>query len=390
MKERVKFLLEWERRWDEGEGRMNFSALCREFGVSRQVGYVWLERFRQASHDVKAAEERSRRPRSSPTKVEGEMEDALVAFRKQHPTWGPKKIHGWILNNRPDIGVPAPSTIGEILKRRGVTTKRVRRPRGTTEARQPFAEVDGPNATWCVDFKGHFRTGDGVKCYPLTIVDAYSRFLIRCEGVTEPDGREVQRIFDSAFQEYGLPCRIRSDNGPPFATVGAGGLSPLAVWWLRLGIHVERITPGKPQENGRQERFHRTLKAEVPPQADLLAQQRAFDLFRREYNAERPHEALGQQPPSSHFVASPRRYPRPLVRFYALPWGRVLRVDKTGHITWNEARLFLSTALRHEDVELQYLENERVPSWDVIFGPLSIGRLVEKSRGTNLSHQKEE
>jgi putative transposase len=384
VKERVKFLLEWERRWNDGEGRMNFAALCREYGVSRQVGYEWLRRFRQAEHDVRAAEERSRRPHTMPTKVAEGLEAYVVALRKAHPTWGPKKLRAWTLHHRPDVEIPAPSTIGEILRRRGLTTSRIRRPRGSKQARAPFADVTGPNATWCVDFKGQFRLGDGQRCYPLTIVDAHSRYLVRCEGVLDPDGRQVQAIFDSAFQEYGVPATIRSDNGPPFATVGAGGLSMLSVWWIKLGIRVERITPGKPQENGRQERFHRTLKAETasPPKKDLWAQQRAFDAFRREYNHERPHEALGQRPPASSFVASPRRYPRPLLHFALNPWDRPMRVAKDGSITWDGEKLFLSTALAHEDVELRYDEDETGErSWDVVFGPLSIGTLKETSRG---------
>jgi transposase InsO family protein len=280
--------------------------------------------------------------------------------------------------------MPAASTIGEILKRRGLSTTTVRRARGSKEARAPFANITGPNATWCVDFKGHFKTGDGQQCYPLTIVDAYSRYLVRCEGVLEPNGREVQRIFDSAFQEYGLPAAIRSDNGPPFASVGAGGLTPLSAWWIRLGIQVERITPGKPQENGRQERFHRTLKAETtkPAAANLRAQQRTFDLFRRAYNEERPHEALGQVAPSTVYLASARRYPCPLVDFSVAPWDRLTRVDKDGYITWDRRRLFVSTALALDHVELRYREiDPKHAGWDVVFGPLSIGLIEETSRG---------
>lgn len=238
--------------------------------------------------------------------------------------------------------------------------------------------MTGPNGTWCVDFKGHFRTLDGRKCYPLTIIDAYSRFFLRCEGVEDPDGREVERIFDSAFQEFGLPAAIRSDNGPPFASVGAGGLTKLSVWWLRLGIRVERIEPGKPQQNGRLERLHRTLKAETtkPPKQNLRAQQRAFDIFRAHYNEERPHEALGQKTPASCFALSPRRYPCPLVRLTSgAPWSRVMRVDKSGFIQWSDTRIFISTALAHEDIELTY--EESVEQWHVVFGPLSIGWLRE-------------
>lgn len=378
MKERVKFVLEWERQWNEGEGRMNFSALCRAFGISRQVGYVWLRRYRKADHDLVAMREHTRRPLTSPMKVSEEMEDFLVTARKLHPTWGPKKLRAWIAHHRAQVELPAQSTIGEVLRRRGLTLPCRRRVRATKACTQPFADVTGPNATWCVDFKGHFRTQDGRTCYPLTIIDAYSRFLIRCEGVESPDGREVQRIFDSAFCEFGLPAAIRSDNGPPFASVGAGGLTPLSVWWLRLGIRVERIAPGKPQQNGRQERFHRTLKAETttPPRAHLRAQQRVFDLFRKEYNQERPHEALGQKPPCTIFLLSARTYPRALVRFQPDdPWDQMLRVDKSGFIRWQNQPLFISTALAHEDIELRY-DGDR-EQWHVVFGPLSIGWIRE-------------
>ena len=377
MKERVKFVLTWEKRWDAGEGRMNFSELCREFGISREAGYVWLRRYQQAKHDIQAMKERSRRPVTSPTKVSDELEDFLVAARKLHPTWGPKKLRAWLAHHRPQVELPAQSTIGEVLRRRGLTLKRPRRVRATKASTQPFAATTGPNATWCVDFKGHFRTQDGRTCYPLTIIDAYSRFLVRCEGVESPDGSEVLRIFDSAFREFGLPAAIRSDNGPPFASVGAGRLTRLSVWWLRLGIRVERIEPGKPQQNGRQERFHRTLKAETakPPRAHLSAQQRSFDHFRKEYNHDRPHEALGQQTPSTAFALSPRRYPRALVRFEIASWDRAVRVDKSGSIRWNDQRLFISSALAHEDVELRY--DGHLKQWHVVFGPLSIGWIRE-------------
>ncbi len=325
MKERVKFVLEWEKRWDKGKGLLNFAELCREFGISRQVGYGWIRRYREG--DVHALEDRSRRPKTMPTKVGDELEELIVAARKTHPTWGPKKLRAWLMHHRPQLVLPAQSTIGEILRRRGLSHSRRRRRRASKGLMQPFAKVTGPNARWCVDFKEHFRTLDGRKCYPLTIIDAFSRFFLRCEGVEDPDGREVERIFDGAFQEFGLPAAIRSDNGPPFASVGAGGLTKLSVWWLRLGIRVERIEPGKPQQNGRLERLHRTLKAETtkPPRQHLRAQQRAFDVFRAQYNEERPHEALAQQTPASCFALSPRRYPRPLANRH--PHGATNRQD---------------------------------------------------------------
>jgi transposase InsO family protein len=381
MKERVKFVLEWEKRFCEGEGRLNFAELCREFGVSRQVGYVWVTRFRDAKHDLAAVEERSRRPSTMPTKISEDLEDVIVAARKLHPTWGPRKLRSWLQQRKPQLELAAPSTIGEVLRRRGMTTSVRRRPRSSRAATQPFAAVTGPNATWCVDFKGHFRTGDARVCYPLTILDAHSRYLIRCEGVDEPNTREVQRIFDSAFSEFGLPATIRSDNGPPFASVGAAGLSKLSVWWLRLGIRVERIEPGKPQQNGRQERFHRTLKAETtrPARANLRAQQRAFDEFRRVYNEERPHEALGQRPPAYAYALSSRRYPTPLLRFEVDPWEHVARVDKSGCIRWNDQRVLVSAALAHEDVGLVY--DGETEDWGVDFGPVRVGVLREARTG---------
>jgi transposase InsO family protein len=381
MKERVKFVLEWEKRWNDGEGRLNFSELCREFGVSREVGYVWVRRFREADRDLRAVEERSRRPHTSPTQVSEEVEDVIVAARKLHPTWGPRKLRSWLGARAPWCPLAAPSTIGEVLRRRGMTTSVRRRQRATQAATQPFADVTGPNATWCVDFKGQFRTGDARQCYPLTILDAHSRYLIRCEGVADPNGREVQRIFDSAFSEFGLPSTIRSDNGPPFASVGAGGLTKLSIWWLRLGIRVERIAPGKPQQNGRQERFHRTLKAETtkPARANLRAQQRAFDVFRRIYNEERPHEALGQTPPALAYELSPRRYPTPLLRFDADPWQQVLRVDKSGCIRWDGRRVPISAALAYEDIGLAY--DGATEEWNVVFGPVALGALRDTRGG---------
>jgi transposase InsO family protein len=381
MKERVKFVLEWERRWEEGEGRLNFAALCREFGISRQVGYECVERYRAANDDLRSLEERSRRPLTSPTKIAEEVEDLIVAARKKHPTWGPRKLRAWMMHRHPEVVLPATSTIGEILYRRGMTMPYLRRVRATKGAKQPFADVTGPNSTWCVDFKGNFRTGDGLTCYPLTLIDAHSRLLLRCEGLLEPDGRQVQRVFDSAFREFGLPSAIRSDNGSPFASVGAGGLTRVSVWWIRLGIRLERIAPGKPQENGRLERFHRTLKAETakPPHGNIRAQQRAFDFFRKEYNQERPHEALEQQTPATLYARSRRRYPRPLQYFEVEPWNQSVCVDRNGFIRWGKRRVFVSTALAYEDIHIRY--NGEKQEWDLVFGPLLLGRLRETVAG---------
>jgi hypothetical protein len=249
----------------------------------------------------------------------------------------------------------------------------MRRRRRAPVATAPFAEVTAPNSVWCIDFKGAMTTGDGVRCGPLTIIDAFSRFCIRCELLDQATSGAVMYVLDGAFREYGMPAAIRSDNGPPFASVGAGGLTELAVRLIRRGIRLERITPGKPQQNGRQERFHRTLEAEAasPPKATWQAQRRAFYLFRIEYNEERPHEALNMKTPASVYVPSTRRYPNPLVRFHAPTFGLERDVDDKGCIRIDRQRILISHALRGETVQLLPWGNR----WEVMFGPVPLGWL---------------
>jgi transposase InsO family protein len=381
LKERVKFALEWERRWNAGEGRMNLSELAREFGISRQAAYRWIARYRDAGHDVAALAERSHRPHHCPHQIAPEMEDVIVAARKYRPTWGPRKLRAYLVDRNPGISFPSESAIAAILERNGLTSlRRRKRRRLVVPATRPFAAATGPNAVWCVDFKGWFRTGDGRRCYPLTVLDAYSRYLLRCEAMLDPDTRHVQPIFDSAFQEFGTPESIRSDNGPPFASTGAGGLTALSVWWQKLGIHHERITPGKPQQNGRQERFHRTLAELVdPPEADARAQQRAFDRIRHEYNHQRPHEALGLKPPVSAYAPSPRRYPRKLDELDdAYDAHTVLRVDRDGYVRWQRRRIFVSTALAHEDLTLDPDDDPDDQRWVVRWGSLVLGWIDDR------------
>jgi len=358
MKERVKFALEWERRWKQTHGgRVDMSELCRMFGISPPTGYLWIRRYRDAGHDLRALQDRSRRPHSNPRAIAPHVEEFIVDARKERPRWGARKLRAWLADRYPGRVWPSASCIADILKRRGLAVPRRRR-RRVVPLTQPFAACDRPNAVWCVDFKGWFRTGDGEKCYPLTLIDAYSRYLLRCEGVIDPDGHRVQRIFDSAFREFGLPSTIRSDNGPPFASTGAGGLTALSVWWLRLGIRLERIEPGKPQQNGRQERFHLTLKLDVPPARDLCAQQRAFDSYRVDYNEERPHEALGQKPPATAYERSRRSYPRPQMHVDVPLYCHQVAVE--------------SHALALESVALFPLDGGR---WQVSYGPIELGTI---------------
>lgn len=370
MKERTKFVLEWERLFEKNRGSVNLSELCRAYGISRPTGYLWLERYRSAGCDVRALESRSRRPHSNPNTMTLQIEATLVAARKLHPRWGPRKLRAWLQDRFPDHTFPSPSAIGEALKRHGLVESRRRRRRHAPVAVAPFGEPTTPNGVWCIDFKGHFRTDDGAVCYPFTISDAFSRFLIRCEIVEDPDGDAVRSVLDSAFREFGLPTAIRSDNGPPFASTGAGGLTALAVWLLRLGIRLERIVPGKPQQNGKHERMHLTLKQETasPPKANLFLQQKAFDLFRREYNEERPHEALELKPPASRYTPSSRTFPRKLLTPRNL--GEECRVEKGGIVRWRSERIFISNALHGEYIHVFPCDDGR---YDVSFGAIMLG-----------------
>lgn len=372
--ERARFVLDWERRWNALEGRrVDVAELCRRFGISRQTGYVWISRYRSAGHDVRALEDRSSRPKTSPMATSASMVETILAARRAHPRWGARTLVAWLRDRHPSREFPSAATARRILERHGLISRRRRRRRRAPVVGAPFDHATAPNSVWCIDFKGAMTTGDGVRCGPLTLIDAFSRFCIACELVDEATSDSVMRVLDRAFREYGLPAAIRSDNGPPFASTGAGGLTRLAVWLLRLGIRLERITPGKPQENGRLERFHRTLEAEAasPPKHTWQAQRRAFYLFRREYNEERPHQALQMRTPASVYVPSTRHYPRPLVRFEAPVFGMECRVDKSGCIKLGEHRVLISQALIGEYVALEPGEGR----WTVFFGPVLLGWL---------------
>jgi transposase InsO family protein len=378
MKERTKLVLEWERRWNEAKGgAVNMAELCRIFGVSRPTGYAWVARYREAEGDLRALTERSRRPKTFPTAIPAQVEDVIVQARKNWPRWGARKLRQRLVELNPSVAVPSASVISKLLKRRGMTVpRRRRRRRPAVGVPAPFGGCDAVNTIWCMDFKGWFRTGDGVPCYPFTLIDAFSRYLLRCEALVDPDGRQVQRILDSAFLEFGLPVAIRSDGGPPFASTGAARLTELSVWLLRLGLRIEIIAPGKPQQNGRLERFHRTLKAEttVPGASDCAAQQRIFDVWRREYNHERPHESLNFRRPATVYETSPRCYPRPLLTPADDPFARFVRVDKNGFIKWNRRNVLVTSALKHEDVQVEQRPDGRC---DVRWGAIPLGWLDE-------------
>lgn len=380
VKQRRQFVIEWELEWeDSGCRRVNMSALCRAYGISRQTGYKWLWRYLSARRKLEALDDRSRRPKSSPTAIPKHFVAVIVRARKAHPRWGARKLRTWlrrrarVLQNtgyRVD-DVPAASTIGRILHERRLVRPRRRRKRSPPYS-QPFASCSGPNVVWCVDFKGHFRTLDGTKCFPLTIMDAYSRKLLCCEIVLEPDEESVRPIFERVFKKFGLPGAIRSDNGPPFATVSAGGLSRLSVWWTHLGIRHERIAPGKPQQNGRHERMHSTLKQEAvsPPRATVEEQQRALDRFVVSYNSQRPHDALAGKTPNDVYSKSPRRFRAKLPPFMYPDDCEVCRVWSNGSIRLGKRRLHLGLPLAGERVGMRWIRDQK---WEVLLGPVTVG-----------------
>ncbi len=348
------------------QGDWSMAELCCQFGIERKTGYKWVHRYAQEGFAGLA--ERSRAPRHHPNAVRPEVEAALVALRGRRPRWGPKKLRVKLEREEPTVAWPSCSTIGEILRRHGLVVPR-RRKRRTPPYTEPFVTSVQPNDVWSADFKGWFRTGDGSRCDPFTLSDRASRFLLRCQAVLHPDEASVKPVFDAAFREFGLPRAIRTDNGPPFATTTVGGLSRLAIWWIKLGIVPERIEPAKPAQNGRHERFHRTLKEETasPPARTLRLQQRDFDQFRDYYNSERPHEALGQQTPASVYSPSARPYPRPL-REITYPGGYVIRrVHPQGDLRWRSRQLYLSETLVGEDVGLDQVTDRL---WNIYWGPM--------------------
>jgi putative transposase len=365
MDERRRFLQEWEK------GEDDVAELCRRYGITRQTGYKWAKRYEQEGD--KGLEERSRAPLQCPHAISDTVANAIVELRREHSRWGPRKLRAFLQARQPKRSWPATSSIGALLSREGLAHRR--RPRRRTPAySEPLAHAQAPNQVWCADYKGWFYCGDGQRCDPLTISDAYSRYLLRCRAVPKTDGVEAQAVLEAVFREYGLPQAIRTDNGAPFASKAPGGLSRLSMWWLRLGIRHERIEPGCPEQNGRHERMHQTLKQETasPPQANLRQQQQAFQRFEREYNEQRPHEALGYRTPTQVYVASTRVYPSRLPEL-EYPAGVHLRViAHHGDLRWKNGRAFVSEVLAGECVGLLEVEADFL---EVYYGPLFLGWL---------------
>ena len=343
--ERVRFVLECV------EGDEGMSALCAEYGISRKTGYKWLARYR--TEGAAGLSDRSRAPLVHGRATSLDLVERIVAEKEAHPQWGPKKVLARLQRREPEAGWPAASTIGEILKRHGLVKGR-KRARWRASGNGPWPAATDPNVVWTVDYKGWFKTRDGKRCEPLTVLDFASRYLLGLAATGSTREAEAWPRFERLFGEYGLPDRLRSDNGAPFASTGVAGLTRLSVRFIQLGIRLERIAPGKPQQNGQHERFHGTmLPLATSPATSLEAQQEAFDAFRREYNTERPHEALGQTPPAEHYVPSetpmPSKVPEPDYPAEAA----VRRVRHSGEIKWQGELVYISEALVGEPVAIE-------------------------------------
>jgi transposase InsO family protein len=378
MEERVRMLLEYE------SGNWSVSELCRRYGVSRDTFYEW--RKRKESGAATWFEDRSHAPLRCCQTTDGAIVEKVITVRQRFPYLGPRKVLAVLEREAPEMAWPAASTIGSILKRAGLV-RPVKRRRQTLDQRRPCTSVTAANDEWSTDFKGWFRTRDQRRIDPLTVADSHSRFLIELR-IVAPTIEGVRPCFERAFREYGLPAAIRSDNGSPFGSRGAGGLTKLSAWWLKLGIVPHFIHPASPQENGRHERMHRTLKAQTsaPPAKNAPEQQVRFDDFRHHYNQERPHEALGQRPPAEAYTQSQRAMP-PRAED---PWydaeHQVRRVRSNGEIKWKGEFVFIGEALVDELVGV--VERE-TGDYVVRFCDLDIGLIDRRGLFTRFAPQRE-
>jgi transposase InsO family protein len=353
--------------------RWTMTELSKAFGVSRKTGYKWLRRYREEG--AEGLLERSRAPHRRPNATPAEVVELVVKARRQHPRWGPRKLLAWLEPRHPEVEFPAPSTAGEILKRHGLVKPRRRRPR-VVPYTQPFSGCVAPNDVWSADHKGSFLLGDGDRCYPLTIADAFSRFVLTCDAQESTNEGLARESFERAFDRYGLPDVIRTDNGTPFASPAPAGLSRLSVWWIRLGIKHERIAPGHPEQNGRHERMHRTLKYEAtqPSSATMAEQQLAFDVFCREFNHQRPHEALGQKPPALFYVPSARAYAgQERDPEYPSDYEAV-RLYGKGQTRIGGREVYVSLVLAEQVIGMRRLSDR---TWLVRFADVDLGLLKE-------------
>lgn len=359
MEQRIGFIM------DVLDGTYNMSELCQAYGVSRKTGYKWLDRYVRGGPE--ALKDLSRAPHSHPQEITAFVRQAILAVKKSFPRWGAPQIRARLEREHPDWDrYPAVSTIGLLLSRQGLTQpRRGRRRAAAVPTELPLTSGRYANQVWCADYKGWFRTADGSRCNPLTITDQSSRCLLCCRHVPRMDYEGARRWFERTFRRYGLPEVIRTDNGTPFSSTGLGGLSRLSYWWIRLGIWPERIEPGHPEQNGRHERMHRTLKAYTasPPASTLTSQQTRFNDFQKEYNQERPHEALEMRTPWECYRPSPRPYPSRLGEITYPDHLRIRKVKQSGEIKLFNQVLYVSQSLAGQPVGIEPIDEDLSRLW---------------------------
>ena len=356
------------------DGLYSVAELADRAGVSRKTAYKWIGRYRDGGLDALVDQPCIRHTQHA--KTDRDVEALVVEARRKHPTWGPRKLVPWIGRRHPSVALPAASTVGAILKRHGLIEPRRRRKVAAHPGSRPLV-ANVPGDVWTADYKGQFKTGDGVYCYPLTVCDAHSRYVLACDGHGSVEQYGALRALDRLFREHGLPRSIRTDNGVPFATQAICGLSRLSVWWLKLGIAPDRIEPGRPQQNGQHERMHRTLKAETarPPEANMAAQQRRFDRWRAEFNDERPHDGLGGETPASHYAPSPRPMPAVLPEPEYPAHAEIRQVSRCGTFKLKGRQRFLSQALAGETIAFEEVADG---IWSLSFYTVELGRFDER------------
>lgn len=369
MDQKIQFISDYLRH------DLDMSELCQLYSISRKTGYKWIERYLRSG--PAGLEDLSRRPRHAPNETAPDVVEALVEARRRHPSWGGRKLLALVHKRHPRWDLPHKSTVCDILKRKGLVPKqRARRRIG--HPGKPTSRMLAPNDTWCADFKGQFRTGDGVYCYPLTVTDGFSRYLLACQSLPSTSVEGAKPVFTRIFKEFGLPQRIRTDNGVPFATNTLARLSSLSAWWVRLGIMPELIEPGCPQQNGRHERMHRTLKAETtrPPAGTMAGQQRRFNPWRDEFNNVRPHEALDMQTPAACYTPSPRPMPDKIPPLEYPDRFEMRYVSGNGGIRWNHTWVNVSVVCVGDYVGFEEIDNG---IWNVYYGMIKLGRFDERT-----------
>lgn len=351
------------------QGDKMFAELCRLYGISRKTGYKWISRYEQDG--FKGLDELSRKPHSCPHRTPYTIRKEIIELRQRRIKPGPKKIQSMLLKRHSEPEIPSKTTIYNILNAEGLVEKRKLR-RHIPPSAKPIRIGSDPNDLWTADFKGQFLTGDRQWCFPLTVMDDASRYLLGCQALLGTGTKGVKEQFDKLFRDYGLPRRIRTDNGVPFASLSTAGLSQLSIWWIRLGIIPERIERGRPQQNGNHERMHRTLKnaAIRPPEKHRVMQQQAFDRFRLEYNEERPHESLKQATPASRYRLSHRRMPDRIPELEYPNHYRVVHVSSHGVAYSFGKFIYVGHLLTGERVGLDEISDG---VWNLYFGPVLLG-----------------